>query len=217
MNKKIKAVALIPARSGSKRIVNKNIKLLQNKPLLSYSIYSALKSKCFDRVICSTDSEHYAEIASQYGAEVISRPKKIASSVSPDYEWVKFTIDVLQKEKYDFNVYSILRPTSPFRTEKTIKRAFKIFKKNIKFDSLRAIELCNQHPGKMWSIGKKFMTPIIDKTINGTPWHSNQYALLPKYMFKMLVLRFHGLKLFFLKKYIWIINSTIYNKCSRRF
>jgi CMP-N,N'-diacetyllegionaminic acid synthase len=202
MSKNIKAIALIPARSGSKRIIDKNIKLLKNRPLLAYTIYSALECKCFNRVICSTDSEYYADIASQYGAEVIFRPKKIASSTSPDYEWVKFTTDVLQNEGYDFNVYSILRPTSPFRTEKTIKRAFKLFNKSLKFDSLRAVELCGQHPGKMWSLGKKYMTPILNKTINGTPWHSNQYALLPKIYVQNASLEIAWLKTLVVKKSI---------------
>ena len=70
MNKKESLIALIPARSGSERIKNKNIYNLNNKPLIAYSINSALKSKIFDRIIVSTDSLRYAKIAKKYGAEV---------------------------------------------------------------------------------------------------------------------------------------------------
>ena len=66
----MKNLAIIPARSGSKGLKNKNIKLLNGKPLLAYSIEAALKSKCFDSIIVSTDSKKYADIAIKYGAQV---------------------------------------------------------------------------------------------------------------------------------------------------
>ena len=75
MREKLKLIALIPARSGSQRIKNKNIYNLNNKPLIAYSIKSALKSKIFDRIIVSTDSLKYAKIAKRYGADVLLRPK----------------------------------------------------------------------------------------------------------------------------------------------
>ena len=82
-----KAVALIPARSGSKRVPNKNIKLINGHPLLAYSIKSALDSNVFDEVICATDSEEYAKIANYYGASVpFLRSKNISGDSSPDFE-----------------------------------------------------------------------------------------------------------------------------------
>jgi len=173
-------IALIPARSGSKRVKDKNIKVLNGRPLMSYTITEALESRIFDRVICSTDSNHYAEIASYYGAEVYMRSKKIASSKSPDYLWVKSLIDNLIKENYTFDIFSILRPTSPFRNKNTIGSAIKKFYSAKNIDSLRAVELCGQHPGKMWIVNRDIMKPLFNKKINEVPWHSNQYASLPK-------------------------------------
>ena len=91
---KKKLIALIPARSGSERVKNKNILKLGKHPLIAYSILSALKSKIFEKVVVSTDSIRYARVAKKYGAEVpFLRPKKISSSSSSDYDWVSFTID----------------------------------------------------------------------------------------------------------------------------
>ena len=150
-----KAVALIPARSGSKRIKDKNILKINGHPLLAYTIKVAINCKLFDRIVCVTDSRKYAKIAEKYGAEVpLLRPKNISHSKSPDIEWVTWIMKILNQEnKYD--IFSILRPTSPLRTVKMIKSAWNKFIKNKKCDSLRAIEKCRQHPGKMWKIKKK--------------------------------------------------------------
>ena len=175
-----KAVALIPARSGSKRIKDKNILKINGHPLLAYTIKVAINCKLFDRIVCVTDSRKYAKIAEKYGAEVpLLRPKNISHSKSPDIEWVTWIMKILNKEnKYD--IFSILRPTSPLRTVKMIKSAWNKFIKNKKCDSLRAIEKCKQHPGKMWKIKKDFMEPILYKNVKGIPYHSRQYADLPE-------------------------------------
>lgn len=175
-----KAVALIPARSGSKRIKNKNILKINGHPLLAYTIKVAINCNIFDRVICVTDSKKYAKIAKKYGAEVpLLRPKKISHSKSPDIEWVTWIMKILNKEnRYD--IFSILRPTSPLRTVKMIKTAWNKFLKNKNCDSLRAIEKCKQHPGKMWKLKKNFMKPIMYNNVKGTPYHSRQYADLPE-------------------------------------
>ena len=84
-----KSVAFIPARSGSKRVPNKNIKLLGGHPMLAYTIQAAVDSGIFDAVICATDSEQYADIARHYGAEVpFLRSAAISGDKSPDVEWV---------------------------------------------------------------------------------------------------------------------------------
>ena len=87
LNKKKEILAIIPARSGSKGIKNKNIKLLNGHPLLSYAIAAGLNSKLVSRVICSTDAKKIAVIAKKYGAEVpFLRPKNIAKDLSTDFE-----------------------------------------------------------------------------------------------------------------------------------
>lgn len=176
-----RSVAFIPARSGSKRITDKNIKLLNGHPLMAYSIRAAIDSNVFDTVICATDCEEYADIAKFYGAKVpFLRPESISGDKSPDIEWVKLMLNTLKKNGDNYDAYSILRPTSPFRLASTIKRAWNLFLNSNGADSLRAVEKCKQHPGKMWSVDNNRMTPIMPFEINGTPWHSSQYAILPE-------------------------------------
>ncbi len=176
-----KAIALIPARSGSKRVKDKNIRLFCGHPLLAYSVRSAIDSGIFDSVICVTDSEDYASIARYYGAEVPSiRPPSISGDFSPDIEWVKWILLLLSKQGRSYDIFSILRPTSPFRKSSTIRRAFKLFQDNFNVDSLRAVEKCRQHPGKMWVVRNNRMLPVLPYLNNSTPWHSSQYTALPE-------------------------------------
>lgn len=176
-----KAVALIPARAGSKRIANKNIKLLGGHPLIAYTIKSAIKSGVFDSVICATDDTNYAEIAREYGAEVpFLRPQTISGDKSPDIEWVMWMLRELKSLGRNYEIFSILRPTSPFRRPSTIQRAWKTFTENPLADSLRAVEKCSQHPGKMWVVLGKTMQPLMPLKFGGVPWHSNQSAALPE-------------------------------------
>jgi N-acylneuraminate cytidylyltransferase len=175
------SVAFIPARSGSKRIPNKNIRLLAGHPMLAYSIRAAVDSGVFDSVICATDSEEYADIAKYYGAEVpFLRAAEISGDKSPDIEWVLWMLDQLVDVGMKFDIFSILRPTSPFRLPSTIQRAWDLFINDSRADSLRAIEKCKQHPGKMWVIRGHRMHPLIPFANAGTPWHSSQYAALPE-------------------------------------
>ena len=174
-------VALIPARSGSKRVPDKNIRLLQGHPLIAYSIAAALQSKIFKAVIVSTDSEHYADIARHYGAEVpFFRPAKIAGDTSPDIEWVEYTLNQLRNNGREFDCFSILRPTSPFRLPDTIRRAWQEFLTQEGVDSLRAVEKCQQHPGKMWVVRGNRMMPLLPMGPAEQPWHSSQYPSLPE-------------------------------------
>jgi N-acylneuraminate cytidylyltransferase len=99
---------------------------------------------------------------------------------SPDIEWVVWMLKQLQAQGRDFQVFSILRPTSPFRLPETIRRAWQTFSAEPKADSLRAIEKCKQHPGKMWVIRGQRMLPVMPFTNGNTPWHSSQYAALPE-------------------------------------
>ena len=122
-------VALIPARSGSKGVPNKNIRHLDGIPLIAYSIAAALKSTLIDRVIVSTDSEEYAEIARNYGAETpFIRPKDISGDLATDVECFKHTIDWLQENENFVPEYFVhLRPTTPFRDPKVLDTAIKEF------------------------------------------------------------------------------------------
>jgi len=174
-------VALIPARSGSKRIPDKNIRPLAGHPLIAYSIVAAVDSGVFTDVMVSTDSARYGDIAKYYGAEVpFLRPADLAGDTSPDIEWVAYTLKRLADEGRRYEYFSILRPTSPFRLPQTIVRAWDAFRRETGVDSLRAVEKCSQHPGKMWVIRGQRMMPLLPLGPAHQPWHSSQYPSLPE-------------------------------------
>ena len=174
-------VAVIPARSGSKRVPDKNIRLLAGHPLVAYTIAAALQSGLFDAVVVSTDSGRYADIARHYGAEVpFLRPTKFATDTSPDIEFAEYTLQLLKDQGRSYGCFSILRPTNPFRQAETIRRAWQEFLAEEGVDSLRAVEKCKQHPGKMWVVRGKRMMPLLPLSPPGQPWHSSQYASLPE-------------------------------------
>lgn len=181
MSKAPSVVGLVPARSGSKRVPNKNVRHLAGHPLVAYSISSALESKIFDAVVVSTDSQEIADIALHYGAEApFLRPVEYAGDTSPDIEWVKFTLSSLAARGRHFDCFSILRPTSPFRKSTTIKRAWDQFLADQSVDSLRAVEKCKEHPCKMWVVRGDRMFPLIPFGPKEQPWHSSQYPSLPE-------------------------------------
>jgi CMP-N-acetylneuraminic acid synthetase len=149
--------------------------------LIAYTIAAALQSEVFAAVAVSTDSERYADIARHYGAEVpFLRPSDFAGEFSPDIEWVEYTLKRLQSEGRSFDCFSILRPTSPFRQAETIRRAWQQFLAQEGVDSLRAVEKCKQHPGKMWVVRGNRMVPLLPLSPPEQPWHSSQYQSLPE-------------------------------------
>jgi N-acylneuraminate cytidylyltransferase len=175
------AVAFVPARSGSKRVPDKNVRRLAGHPLLAYAIAGALDSGLFSAVVCSTDSERYADIARHYGAEVPGlRPASMAGDTSPDVEWVEHTLATLAAEGRRFDCFSILRPTSPFRGAGTIRRAWEAFTAASGVHSLRAVEKVVQHPGKMWVMRGGRLLPLLPLSPADRPWHSAQYQALPE-------------------------------------
>jgi N-acylneuraminate cytidylyltransferase len=174
-------VGLIPARAGSKRVPDKNIRLLAGHPVMAYTIAATLESGVFSDVIVSTDSEQYAEIAQYYSAEVpFLRPPELAGDVSPDIEWLDYTLKKLAENGREYDCFCILRPTSPFRLPETIQRAWQAFLAEDGVDSLRAIEKCQQHPGKMWVVRVNRMVPLLPLSPAEQPWHSSQYQSLPE-------------------------------------
>ena len=177
----ISIVALIPARSGSKRVPDKNVRPLAGHPLIAYTIAAAKQSEIFTDVIVSTDSKKYGDIVAYYGAEMpFLRPAEIAGDHSPDIEWLESTLKRLQQQGRRYDCFSILRPTSPFRLPETIRRAWRTFSAETGIDSLRAVEKCSQHPGKMWIVRGRRMTPLLPLGPAEQPWHSSQYPSLPE-------------------------------------
>jgi CMP-N,N'-diacetyllegionaminic acid synthase len=173
-------VAFVPARQGSKRVQGKNVRLLGGHPLLAYTIAAARASGVFESVIVSTDSESVAAVARHYGAEVpVLRPGAFAGDTSPDIEWLSHLLGVLRDDGRTWDAFALLRPTSPFRTANTIQRAYRAFAGESGVDSLRAVELCSQHPGKMWIVRGARMMPLLPFGPDAQPWHSTPYQALP--------------------------------------
>jgi N-acylneuraminate cytidylyltransferase len=170
-------VALIPARSGSERVRDKNVRPLAGHPLLAYAIASARESGIFDRIVCSTDSTKIAEVAQRYGADVpFLRPTELATATSPDIEWIKHALGHLD-DHYD--LFAIVRATNPFRGPDVLQRGLQQLLATPEADSIRAVELVKQHPGKMWVLEGKTMRPLLDQSNLDVAWHAGQYQALP--------------------------------------
>jgi len=173
-------ICLIPARMGSKRVPGKNVRVLHGHPLIAYTIAPALQCGVFDAVLVSTDSDEIAAIARHYGAEVpFLRPPAMAGDTSPDIEWVEFTLNKLREQGRQYDCFCLLRPTSPFRTPDTIRRAWDAFRSEAGVDSMRAVEKCTQHPAKMWVVRGNRLLPLLPYGPADQPWHSSQYQSLP--------------------------------------
>src|SRR4029453_2502412 len=100
-------VALIPARSGSKRLPDKNIRILAGHPLIAYTIAAARQSGIFSEIVVSTDSRGYAEFAEKYGAQVLFLPPaELSGDLSPDIEWIEFTLEQLAAQGRTFDCFS---------------------------------------------------------------------------------------------------------------
>ena len=124
----MKKIAIIPARSGSKGLPNKNILMLGNKPLIAYAIEAALKSNEFERVIVSTDSLEYKYIAEKFGAEVFMRSEELSNDKASSFVVIE---DVLNKIETTIDYFVLLQVTSPFRNENHIKESIEIFENSI--------------------------------------------------------------------------------------
>lgn len=134
-------LAIIPARSGSKGLPNKNIKNLCGKPLIAWSIESAKQSKYLDEIMLSTDSEKIAKIAREFGANTpFLRPLNLAQDTTSTFEVVKHTIDFYKNElKKEFDFIVLLEPTSPLREVCDIDNAVKLLLDNSKAEAIVGI------------------------------------------------------------------------------
>jgi len=123
------AIAIIPARGGSKRIPRKNIKLFHGKPLIAYSIEVALKSGLFNKVIVSTDDDEIAQIAKNYGADVpFMRSSKLSDDFSSSGDAVEDAITKLQEMGEEFKYVCTIYATAPLLEEKYLKKGFEELK-----------------------------------------------------------------------------------------
>ena len=160
----VEALALIPARGGSKSIPRKNIRLFAGHPLIAYSIAAGVAAQTISRVIVSTDDEEIAAIARQYGAETpFLRPAEFALDQTPDLPVFQHALTWLaENENYHPQIVVQLRPTSPLRRVAHIDGAVTRLLEHPEADSIRAICIPFQNPFKMWRIeADGFMRPLL--------------------------------------------------------
>lgn len=187
----MRVVGLIGARKGSKRVPRKNLQEIDGVPLVAIAVREALESEVFERVICSSDDQEILEVASSFGAEPLLRPAELATATSSDVEWVNHAFrelgwrgEVLPAETLEGeqvrqemtkdrvsqwvqdplpDAFAILRPTSPFRTAETIRRAWTEFQQATGADSIRAVQPVKERPEKMWKVKARVMRPYLNQ------------------------------------------------------
>lgn len=145
----MKHLAIIPARSGSKGLKDKNIKLLDGKPLLAYTVEAARESGMFDEIMVSTDSEEYAEIAIQWGAAVpFLRSEELSNDTASSWEVVKEVIGGYKSQGKEFETVTLLQPTSPLRTAADIIEAYRLLdEKTANF----VVSVCEMDHSPLWA------------------------------------------------------------------
>lgn len=166
-------VALIPARAGSKRVKNKNRRLLAGKPLIAYTAEAAIASGIFSDVMVCSDDDYIFDYVLRTWPDVNYRARPPVDDNQPDIEWVSDALDVVTAARLSQpDAFAILRPTSPFRMAETIRLAWKVFQ-STPCDSLRAVRYARENPYKMWHPRDGVIEPFIDNLdTKGTPWHS---------------------------------------------
>jgi CMP-N,N'-diacetyllegionaminic acid synthase len=161
---KMKILALIPARSGSKSIIDKNILDFNGIPLIAHSINHAKESKYINRIIVSTDSHKYAEIVKKFDAEVpFLRPEEISGDKSLDIETFKHALKYLSEvEDYIPDIVVHLRPTHPIRNPQDIDKMIDLLINDSEADSIRSVIKSKETPFKMWFKENDVIKPIIE-------------------------------------------------------
>ena len=144
----MKNIAVIPARSGSKGLPDKNIRPVNGKPLLAYTIEAALESGCFDTVHVSTDSERYAEIARRYGADVpFLRSAALATDTASTWDAVREVLARYDELGKRFDTMMLMQPTTPLRTGEDVKAAYALFQKK---QAKSVIAVCEVDHSPLW-------------------------------------------------------------------
>ncbi|MDE0582108.1 acylneuraminate cytidylyltransferase family protein [Planococcus sp. A6] len=145
----MKHIAVIPARSGSKGLENKNIKLLNGKPLMAYTIEAATNSGVFDKIIVSTDSEEYAAIAQKYGAEIpYLRSMNLSKDTTSSWDVVNDILKFYKQKGQNYDTVCLLQPTSPLRDAEDIKGAYAMLETK---KAKTIISVCETQHSPLWT------------------------------------------------------------------
>lgn len=144
----MRSIAIIPARAGSKGVKDKNIRNLDGKPLMAYTIEAALQSGQFDEVMVSTDSERYAQIAREYGANVpFLRSEQTATDTASSWDMVEEVLTKYEELGDLFDTFCLLQPTSPLRNADDIRAAYKLYREKASF---AVVSVCEAEHSPLW-------------------------------------------------------------------
>jgi CMP-N,N'-diacetyllegionaminic acid synthase len=154
LQNRTKRLALIPARSGSKRLSGKNIRPLGGHPLIAWTIRAAIASACFDRIIVSTDSSEIAGISIRYGAEApFLRPQELSTDEARTVDVVLHVLETLTSEEgFVAEEMCILQPTSPYRTAEDIARSYDLFREK-EANAVISVAACTHSPAWTNTLG----------------------------------------------------------------
>lgn len=176
-------MAIIPARSGSRGLKNKNILPLAGKPLMAYSIEAAVESGMFDVVFVSTDSEEYADIARQYGAEVpLLRPAEISGDLATSWSAVDHALEYYTAQGCEVDCLMLLQPTSPLRTAQDIINAFELKKAK---NANAVVSVCKPDHSPQWTLP-------LPEDMNMRAYHENFSNMVARQSLKQSYYRLNG-------------------------
>jgi CMP-N-acetylneuraminic acid synthetase len=206
-------LAIIPARSNSKRLPRKNILDLEGKPLIAWTIESALKSKYIDRVIVSTNDDEIAYISKKYGADVpFMRPEKLASDEAKSVDVVLELLDRLKEDNEFYDYIVLLQPTSPLRSNQDINTSVELLKDK-KCEAV--ISVCKSEHSPLWSNtlpDNNSMINFLDKKIlNKNSQDLNQFYRLNGAIYLCNTTRLKKEKTFFLNSKCFAYKMTFEN------
>lgn len=159
---------IITARGGSKGIPRKNIKLLNNKPVIAYSIEESLNCNLINKTYVTTEDEEISKISRKYGAEIIKRPIDLAADDSTSVDVILHSLEYLESKNNLPDFFILLQPTSPLRIKEDIENSIKLFTDN---DCDAVISVCEIDHASMlsFSIENNYLTPNCDESFLGTP------------------------------------------------
>jgi len=138
---KIDIVAIITARGGSKGLPRKNVLDLHGKPLIAHTVESALNSKIFSKVVVTTDDKEIKEVSLKYGADVIDRPKELATDGASSLDVIEHALLYLKNHDKSYTHFILLQPTSPLRNETHIQEAWQKYIKEEASSLISVVEV----------------------------------------------------------------------------
>ena len=181
MYKEQRILAVIPARGGSKGLPRKNIRELNGKPLIAWTIEAAKDSRLLDKIVVSTEDQEIAAVSSTFGMPVpFMRPEELASDEATTFSVLEHVVQMLKKQGENYDVIVLLEPTSPLRETNDIDNMIKSFLDNPGLDSLVSIgEIATEHPLIAKKIRDGLVVSFFENSSHASRRQDNEPAFFP--------------------------------------